>query len=197
MDNFRETVAAILQSFSGEGAAEEGDKKRELLRVVKLATEEHHRLALRTNNRQEVLRAICEGASATEALDRLTENLAAQAAEDTAILHASKFTRIIIDPKMEVLLLGVAAMLSGKEPVRSLRVSRGFRSRLQGAVAELGGFPRWTTDGTIEAVARRFPRLTSIDLSDCHKVTDAGMVLLVKGCQGLTDIDLSECCNLT
>ena len=88
-------------------------------------------------------------------------------------------------------------MLSGKEPVRSLRVSRGFRSRLQGAVTELGGFPRWTTDGTIEAVARRCPRLTSIDLSDCHKVTDAGMVLLVKGCQGLTDIDLSECCNLT
>ena len=98
-DNSRETVAAILQSFSGEGAAEEGDKKRELLLVVKLATEEHHRLALRTNNRQEVLRAICEGASATEALDRLTENLAAQAAEDTAILHASKFTRIIITPR--------------------------------------------------------------------------------------------------
>ena len=142
LDTSRETVAVILQSYSGEGAAEEGDKKRELLRVVKLATEEHHRLALRTNNRQEVLRAICEGASATEALDRLTENLAAQAAEDTANLHASKFTRIIIDPKMEVLLLGVAAMLSGTELVRSLRVSRGFRSRLQGAVTELGGFPR-------------------------------------------------------
>ena len=95
LDYPHETVATILQSFSWEGAAEETDRKQELLRVVKLATEEQHRLALRTDGHQDVLRAICEGASATGALDRLTENLAAQAAEDTANLHTSKFTRII------------------------------------------------------------------------------------------------------
>lgn len=128
-------------------------------------------------------------ASATEALNRLKKNLAAQAAEDTANLHASNFTQIIIDPKIEVLILSVAAMLAGKELVRSLRVSRGVRSRLQGAVTEFGGSPPWMTDGTIEAVARQLPRLASIVLIGCRMVADAGLVALAEGSPGLTNIE--------
>ena len=81
--------------------------------------------------------------------------------------------------------------------LRSLRVSRGLRSRLHGAVTELNSFPQWTDDGAIEAVVRQFLRLASINLRDCLNMTDAGLVALFKGFPGLTNIDLGECVNAT
>ena len=192
----RETVAAVLQS------------KRELLQVVELATAELDHLTLRVDNFCDVLHIIQKGASPAEAMGRLNEHLAAQAADDASNLHASKLRRILIDPKMEVLLLGAAAMLSGRELVRALGVSRGFRSRLQRAVTFLERFPRWTTDGTIEVVARQFSGLTCIDLAGPtrfdgfferyrSKVTNTGVATLAKGCPGLTNINLQNCGKVT
>ena len=184
-DDARNTVFAILKATS------------EMLKVVELAHSEHCRLNLCSEKLHDVLCCIRGGASATGALDCLKEQLASQAAQDTANLHASKLSRILIDPKMEVLFLGAAAMLPGKDIVRTMSVSRGFRSQMQGAVTSLEGFPRATTDDTIKAVACQFSRLDSIDLTLCEEITDEGVVALAKGCPGLTNIILRCCRNVT
>ena len=101
-DSTDETTTTILQSTSREGASED-DRKR---RLVELVTKEQQRLTIRADNGSDVLRIIHEGSNAADALGRLDEHLATQAAQDTANLHASKLCRILVDPKMEVFLLG-------------------------------------------------------------------------------------------
>jgi hypothetical protein len=43
----------------------------------------------------------------------------------------------------------------------------------------------------------KFPRLTSINLRRCYKITDAGLSDLARGCPQLTSIDLGFCDKIT
>ncbi|CAG8590316.1 4472_t:CDS:2, partial [Acaulospora morrowiae] len=39
--------------------------------------------------------------------------------------------------------------------------------------------------------------LTSVSLGGCRKITDAGLKMLSKSCQGLTSLNIAECCKIT
>ena len=76
------------------------------------------------------------------------------------------------------------------QPLRSdsARVPTNLTLRMQGAVTSLEGFPRATTDDTIQAVACQISRLDSINLFFCENIKNVGVVALAKGCLGLTNI---------
>jgi hypothetical protein len=47
------------------------------------------------------------------------------------------------------------------------------------------------------ALAQGCPLLSSIDLSYCQSITDAGIVALAQGCPQLRDVELQSCTAIT
>ncbi|CAG8453457.1 13316_t:CDS:1 [Acaulospora colombiana] len=47
------------------------------------------------------------------------------------------------------------------------------------------------------SVHRCATSLLSVSLSGCRKITDAGLKMLSKSCQGLTSLNIAECCKIT
>ena len=53
------------------------------------------------------------------------------------------------------------------------------------------------TDERFKRFIEQFPRLTTIDLRYCDKITDASVIEIAKGCSQLTSIDLRYCGKIT
>ena len=67
----------------------------------------------------------------------------------------------------------------------------------------LGSFNSSDQDRSVVADERfkrfieQFPRLTSINLSDCRNITDTSVIEIAKGCSQLTSINLFNCGKIT
>ena len=53
------------------------------------------------------------------------------------------------------------------------------------------------TDERFKRFIEQFPRLTTINLNRCRKITDASVIEIAKGCSQLTSINLYSCNKIT
>ena len=60
----------------------------------------------------------------------------------------------------------------------------------------LSGCPKLTDEGVIKVV-KIFPNLTSVNLSGCYLITNASVIKVAENCTGITLLDLSWCRNIT
>ena len=79
---------------------------------------------------------------------------------------------------------GLRALAEKRIPVTSLDVSA--------AIGDSG----WVTDAGLRWVAQ-FGRLTHLNLSNCRKITDAGVKAIGGKCPHLVSLDISRCNRLT
>ena len=61
----------------------------------------------------------------------------------------------------------------------------------------LEGNSEWVDDSALVTIAALFPQLRSLDVSNCHKITNNGLTELVKGCLRLEELSVNNCFDVS